>query len=120
MKRTKVAIMVHKSAVARMWTDIGILGCDAAGAFGLLLEQKLTAVIRMLMYGSSADHVDEIARMGKSTMLEALVTASTRGGPRLSNPFRIPDPRSKDYFLPIKNDIGKMSKGVLASSKLNG
>ncbi|KAI5327905.1 hypothetical protein L3X38_027301 [Prunus dulcis] len=43
MKRTKVAALVHKSAVARMWTDIGILG------------------------------VDEIAPMGKSTTLEALV-----------------------------------------------
>ncbi|CAL2263442.1 unnamed protein product [Prunus armeniaca] len=43
MKRTKVAAVVHKSAAARMWTDIGILG------------------------------VDEIAWMGKSTTLEALV-----------------------------------------------
>ncbi|CAL2279119.1 unnamed protein product [Prunus armeniaca] len=73
MKRTKVAAVVHKSAVARMSTDIGILGCDAAGALGLFPEQKLTAVIRMLTYGSSADHVDEITRMRKSTMLETLV-----------------------------------------------
>ncbi|KAI5318517.1 hypothetical protein L3X38_038225 [Prunus dulcis] len=36
-------------------------------------EQKFTAVIRMLVYGSSADQVDEIARMGKSTVLESLV-----------------------------------------------
>ncbi|CAL8116924.1 unnamed protein product [Prunus armeniaca] len=43
MKRTKVATVVHKSAVAEMWTDIGIFG------------------------------VDEIALMGKSTTLEALV-----------------------------------------------
>ena len=47
--------------------------CDAAGVLGLLQEQKLTAVIRMLAYGASADQVDEIARMGKSTTLEALV-----------------------------------------------
>ncbi|CAL2258696.1 unnamed protein product [Prunus armeniaca] len=40
---------------------------------GLLPEQKLTAVIRMLAYGASADQVDEVARMGKSTTLEALV-----------------------------------------------
>ncbi|CAL2254460.1 unnamed protein product [Prunus armeniaca] len=31
------------------------------------------AVIRMLAYGASADQVDEIARMGKSTALESLV-----------------------------------------------
>ncbi|KAI5355233.1 hypothetical protein L3X38_008128 [Prunus dulcis] len=55
MKRTKVAAVVHKSAAAGMWTDIGILGCDAAGVLGLLPEQKLTAVIRMLAYGASAD-----------------------------------------------------------------
>ncbi|KAI5336381.1 hypothetical protein L3X38_015648 [Prunus dulcis] len=46
--------------------------CDAAGVLGLLPEQKLTVVIRMLTYGSSADQVDEIARMEKSTTLEAL------------------------------------------------
>ncbi|KAI5314418.1 hypothetical protein L3X38_043594 [Prunus dulcis] len=47
--------------------------CDATGVLGLLPEQKLTAVIRMLEYGAFADQVDEIARIGKSTMLEALV-----------------------------------------------
>ncbi|KAI5349875.1 hypothetical protein L3X38_002766 [Prunus dulcis] len=47
--------------------------CDATGVLGLLPEQKLTAVIRMLAYGASADQVDEIARMGKSTTLKALV-----------------------------------------------
>ncbi|CAL8999715.1 unnamed protein product, partial [Prunus brigantina] len=47
--------------------------CDAAGVLGLLPEQKLTAVIRMLAYEASADQVDEVARMGKSTTLEALV-----------------------------------------------
>ncbi|KAL6276359.1 hypothetical protein ACE6H2_019960 [Prunus campanulata] len=73
MKRTKVAAVAQKSAVAGMWTDIGSLGCDAAGVVGLLPEQKLTAVIRMLAYGASADQVDEIARMGKSTTLKALV-----------------------------------------------
>ncbi|CAL2277013.1 unnamed protein product [Prunus armeniaca] len=40
--------------------------CDAAGVLGLLPEQKITAVIRMLAHGSSADQMDEIARMGKS------------------------------------------------------
>ena len=46
---------------------------NCAGNLGLLPEQKFTAVIRMLAYGSSADQVDEIARMGKSTVLECLV-----------------------------------------------
>ncbi|XP_070668716.1 uncharacterized protein [Malus domestica] len=40
---------------------------------GLLPEQKITAALRMLAYGASADQVDEITRMGKSTILEALM-----------------------------------------------
>ncbi|CAL9000382.1 unnamed protein product [Prunus brigantina] len=46
---------------------------NCAGVLGLLPEQKFTVVIRMLAYGASADQVDEIARMGKSTTLESLV-----------------------------------------------
>ncbi|KAI5352484.1 hypothetical protein L3X38_005375 [Prunus dulcis] len=46
---------------------------NCARNLGLLPEQKFIAVIRMLAYGSSADQVDQIARMGKSTILESLV-----------------------------------------------
>ncbi|CAL8162472.1 unnamed protein product [Prunus armeniaca] len=46
---------------------------NCTGDLGLLPKQKFTVVIRMLAYGSSADQVDEIARMGKSTILESLV-----------------------------------------------
>ncbi|CAL8082079.1 unnamed protein product [Prunus armeniaca] len=46
---------------------------NCAGNLGLLPEQKFTTVIRMLAYGSSANQVDEIAWMGKSTILESLV-----------------------------------------------
>ncbi|XP_070682414.1 uncharacterized protein [Malus domestica] len=46
---------------------------DACGAMGLLPEQKITAALRMLTYGASADQVDEIAMMGKSTILESLM-----------------------------------------------
>ncbi|CAL2234641.1 unnamed protein product [Prunus armeniaca] len=46
---------------------------NCAGVLGLLPEQKFTTIIRMLAYGASADQVDEIARMGKSTALESLV-----------------------------------------------
>ncbi|XP_028960070.2 uncharacterized protein LOC126629929 [Malus sylvestris] len=40
---------------------------------GLIPEQKITASLRMLAYGASADQVDEIARMGKTTVLESLM-----------------------------------------------
>ncbi|CAL9006672.1 unnamed protein product [Prunus brigantina] len=46
---------------------------DAVGVLGLIPKQKLTAALRMLAYGASAEQVDEIARMGKSTILECLV-----------------------------------------------
>ncbi|CAL2246459.1 unnamed protein product [Prunus armeniaca] len=36
-------------------------------------KNLMEAVIQMLAYGASADQVDEIARMGKSTALESLV-----------------------------------------------
>ncbi|XP_070681735.1 uncharacterized protein [Malus domestica] len=46
---------------------------DAFGAMGLLPEQKINAALRMLAYGASANQVDEIARMRKSTILESLM-----------------------------------------------
>ncbi|XP_008227328.1 PREDICTED: uncharacterized protein LOC103326855 [Prunus mume] len=46
---------------------------DAVGVLGLLPEQKLTTALRILAYGASAEQVDEIARMRKSTILECLV-----------------------------------------------
>ncbi|KAM1489839.1 hypothetical protein ACFXTO_033043 [Malus domestica] len=46
---------------------------DAFGAMGLLPYQKITAALRMLAYGASADQVDEITRMGKSTILESMM-----------------------------------------------
>ncbi|CAL2267300.1 unnamed protein product [Prunus armeniaca] len=47
---------------------------DATGVLGLFLEQKLTASLWMLAFVTFANQVDEIARMGKSTILESLVT----------------------------------------------
>ncbi|CAL8169001.1 unnamed protein product [Prunus armeniaca] len=49
----------------QMWTDVGSLG------------PKLTAALRMLAYGASAEQVDEIARMGKSTILEEYLRKPT-------------------------------------------
>ncbi|XP_021811576.1 uncharacterized protein LOC110754773 [Prunus avium] len=46
---------------------------QSSSVLGLLPEQKFTFAIRMLAYGASADQVDKIAPMGKSTGLESLV-----------------------------------------------
>ncbi|XP_070667790.1 uncharacterized protein [Malus domestica] len=46
---------------------------DVFHVLGLIPEQKITASLRILAYGASADQVDEIARMGKTTVLESLM-----------------------------------------------
>ncbi|CAN6720372.1 unnamed protein product [Malus baccata var. baccata] len=46
---------------------------DAFGAMGLLPQQKIIAALRMLAYGAATDQVDEIMRMGQSTILESLM-----------------------------------------------
>ncbi|XP_068304243.1 uncharacterized protein [Pyrus communis] len=40
---------------------------------GLFPQQKITAALLMLAYGASADQVDKIMRMGKSTIPESLM-----------------------------------------------
>ncbi|XP_068309803.1 uncharacterized protein [Pyrus communis] len=46
---------------------------DVFHVLGLLPEQKITAALRMLAYEVYAYQVDEIARMGKITVLESLM-----------------------------------------------
>ncbi|XP_070667347.1 uncharacterized protein [Malus domestica] len=46
---------------------------DAYGAMGILPEQKITVALRIFAYIVSANQVDEIARMEKSTILESLM-----------------------------------------------
>ncbi|XP_070667496.1 uncharacterized protein [Malus domestica] len=46
---------------------------DAFSVMGLLPKQKINAALRMLAYRASADQVDEIVRMRKSTILESLM-----------------------------------------------
>ncbi|CAL8993102.1 unnamed protein product [Prunus brigantina] len=58
--------MVHKSVVGRMWTDIGFLK--------VRIFWKITlSQIRCTLLLFTDAGVDEIARMGKSTILESLV-----------------------------------------------
>ena len=45
---------------------------DIVGITGLSSLQKMTAAIRMLAYGVSADAVDDYVRIGESTAIESL------------------------------------------------
>ncbi|KAI5312658.1 hypothetical protein L3X38_041831 [Prunus dulcis] len=69
-----------KSAISGNFGRVTVKVCsvhygvnNAVGVLGLLPEEKLIAVLRMLAYGASAEQVDEIARMEKSIILECLV-----------------------------------------------
>ncbi|XP_021825970.1 uncharacterized protein LOC110766878 [Prunus avium] len=80
---------------------------NAVGNLGLLPEQKFTAVIRMLVYGSSADQVDEIARMGKSTALETLVRFCDAVETLYTRDYlRRPTPRDLQRLLQKDEEIG--------------
>ncbi|XP_070678896.1 uncharacterized protein [Malus domestica] len=46
---------------------------DAFGVTDLIPEQKITTTLRVFAYGVSADQVDKIVRMGKSTILKSLM-----------------------------------------------
>ncbi|XP_070664530.1 uncharacterized protein [Malus domestica] len=46
---------------------------DAFHVLGLIPEQQITTALQMLAYGASADQVDEIARMGRTIVLESLM-----------------------------------------------
>ena len=50
---------------------------DALGKLGLSSIQKITAAIRLISYGISADWVDEYVRIGESMALKCLTRFST-------------------------------------------
>ena len=45
---------------------------NAANTVGLSSEQKMTAALRMLAYGMSADSIDEYVRIGESTTIKCV------------------------------------------------
>ncbi|XP_068334963.1 uncharacterized protein [Pyrus communis] len=66
----------------------------------LIPEQKITAALRMLAYGVSADQVDEIARMGKTTVLESLMRFCSAIEALYTNEYlRTPTPRDMRRLL---------------------
>ncbi|CAN6707468.1 unnamed protein product [Malus baccata var. baccata] len=73
---------------------------DAFHVLGLIPEQKITTSLRMLAYGASADQVDEIARMGKTTVLESLMRFCSAIEALYTNKYlRTPTPRDMRKLL---------------------
>ncbi|XP_070668905.1 uncharacterized protein [Malus domestica] len=73
---------------------------DAFHVLGLIREQKITAFFRMLAYGASVDQVDEIARMGKTTVMESLMRFCSAIEALYTNEYlRTPTPRDMRRLL---------------------
>ncbi|XP_068319704.1 uncharacterized protein [Pyrus communis] len=73
VKSSKLWLRSASLAVQETLIEAGNNENDAFGAMGFLPQQKITATLRMLAYGASADQVVEITRMGKSTILKSLM-----------------------------------------------
>nr|XP_008351421.2 uncharacterized protein LOC103414833 [Malus domestica] len=70
------------------------------GKQGFLPKQKITTALRMLAYIAPANQVDEIARMGKITILESLMRFSSAIEALYTNEYlRKPTPRDMRMLL---------------------
>ncbi|XP_070681737.1 uncharacterized protein [Malus domestica] len=73
---------------------------DAFRVLGLIPEQKITAALRILAYGASANQVDEIAKMGKTIVLESLMRFCSAIKALYTNEYlRTPTPRDMRRLL---------------------
>ncbi|XP_050146647.1 uncharacterized protein LOC126622039 [Malus sylvestris] len=73
VESSKLWLRYAGQAISQTLIEAGNDENDTFGVMGLISEQKIIAALRMLAYGVSAYQVDEIARMGKSTILESLM-----------------------------------------------
>ena len=73
---------------------------DVFHVLGLLTEQKIMAALRMLVYETSSDSVDEIVRMGKTTVLESLMRFCSAIEALYTNEYlRKPTPRDMQRLM---------------------
>nr|XP_028954603.1 uncharacterized protein LOC114823281 [Malus domestica] len=94
---------------------------DAFRVLGLLPEQKITATLRMLSYEASADQVDEIARMGKTTVLESLMRFCFAIEALYTNEYlRKPTPRNMRRLLRegTQNDLNVLAQSPVFDNLL--
>ncbi|KAF8406073.1 hypothetical protein HHK36_008153 [Tetracentron sinense] len=64
--RGSVQVEAHNANFVQKANTLGMLGIPSL--------QKITAAMRMLAYGVTADYVDEYKRIGESTTIESLKT----------------------------------------------
>ncbi|XP_070668531.1 uncharacterized protein [Malus domestica] len=83
---------------------------------GLIPKQKITASLRMLAYETSVDQVDEIARMGKTIVLESLMQFCSAIEALYTNEYlRTPMPRDI-----AQNDLNVIAQSLVFDELLQG
>ena len=70
---------------------------NAANTVGLSGEQKMTAALRMLAYGMSADSIDEYVRIGETTTIEC-VKRFCQGVVEIFGPKYLRSPNAADII----------------------
>ncbi|CAN6720723.1 unnamed protein product [Malus baccata var. baccata] len=96
---------------------------DAFHVLGLIPEQKITASLRMLAYGASADQVDEITRMGKTNVLESLMRFCSAIEALYTNEYLwTPTPRDMRRLLRkgAQNDLNVLAQSPVFDELLQG
>ncbi|XP_070681900.1 uncharacterized protein [Malus domestica] len=90
---------------------------------GVIPEQKITAALRILAYGASADQVDEIARMGETHVLESLMWFCSIIEALYTNEYlRTPTPRDMRRLLKkgAHNDLNILAQSPVFDKLLQG
>ncbi|CAN6724270.1 unnamed protein product [Malus baccata var. baccata] len=110
----------HSHHVMEVLGQIAKPRYDAFCVLGLFLEQKITVVLRMLAYGAYADQVDEITRMGKTTVLESLMRFCSAIEALYTNEYlRTPTPRDMQRLLrKAQNDLNVLTQSPVFDNLL--
>ncbi|KAM2681775.1 hypothetical protein EV2_013404 [Malus domestica] len=90
---------------------------------GLFPEQKIMVALRMLASGAYADQVDEIVRMGKTTVLESLIWFCSAIEALYTNEYlRKPTPKDMRRLLRngAQNDLNIFAQSPLFDELLQG
>ena len=87
---------------------------NAANTLGLSGEQKMTAALRMLAYGISADSINEYVRIGESTTIEC-VKRFCQGVVDIFGPEYLRSPNATDIIRLLRKANQRGFPGMLGS-----
>ena len=87
---------------------------NAANTVGLSGEQKMTAALRMLAYGMSADSIDEYVRIGETTTIEC-VKRFCQGVVEIFGPEYLRSPNAADIIRLLRKANQRGFPGMLGS-----